>query len=181
MHTREQAIAVLDAAELICSADVVSAAVDRVAAEITAALSERYPVVLPVMGGAIVFAGQLLPKLRFPLDLDYIHATRYRSTTQGHDIDWKVLPKADIRGRVVLVLDDILDEGRTLEAVRLKLLEMGVTEFYSAVLAVKETGQPKPIHADFAGLSLPNRYVFGCGMDVHGQWRNLPEIYALRD
>ena len=181
MVTREQALAVLDSADLICSAEIVAAAIDRVALEISAELSERYPVVLSVMGGAIMFAGQLLPKLRFPLDLDYIHATRYRNTTQGHDIDWRVLPKADIKGRVVLVLDDILDEGRTLEAVRLKLLEMGVTEFYSAVLAVKETGQPKPIHADFAGLTLPNRYVFGCGMDVKGLWRNLPEIYALKD
>ena len=181
MVTREQALAVLDSADLICSAEIVAAAIDRVALEVSAELSERYPVVLSVMGGAIMFAGQLLPKLRFPLDLDYIHATRYRNTTQGHDIDWRVLPKADIKGRVVLVLDDILDEGRTLEAVRLKLLEMGVTEFYSAVLAVKETGQPKPIHADFAGLSLPNRYVFGCGMDVKGLWRNLPEIYALKD
>ena len=181
MHTREQALEILHSAELICSADFVSAAIARVAAEITAELSERFPVVLSVMGGAIVFAGQLLPQLRFPLDLDYVHATRYRNTTQGQDIEWKVMPKATIKGRVVLVLDDILDEGHTLQAVREKLLEMGVTEFYSAVLAVKETGQPKPIHADFAGITLPNRYVFGCGMDVQGLWRNLPEIYALKE
>ena len=181
MHTREQALEILHSAELLCSAEFVSAAIARVASEITNALAERYPLVLSVIGGAIVFAGQLLPQLRFPLDLDYIHATRYRNTTQGHDLAWKVMPKADVRGRVVLVLDDILDEGRTLEAVRAKLLELGVAQFYCAVLAVKETGQPKPIQADFAGLTLPNRYAFGCGMDVHGLWRNLPEIYALKD
>lgn len=181
MHTREQALEVLHSAELICSAEFVSAAIARVASEITAELSERYPVVLSVMGGAIVFAGQLLPQLHFPLDLDYVHATRYRNSTQGQNIEWKVMPKADIQGRVVLVLDDILDEGHTLQAVREKLLEMGVAEVYSAVLAVKETGQPKPIHADFAGITLPNRYVFGCGMDVQGMWRNLPEIYALKE
>jgi len=181
MHTREQALAILDSAELLCSAEFVSAAIARVASEITEKLGERYPLVLSVMGGAIVFAGQLLPQLRFPLDLDYIHATRYRNTTQGQDIEWKVMPKDDIQGRVVLVLDDILDEGRTLEAVRLKLLELGVTEFYSAVLTAKETGQAKPIHADFVGITLPNRYVFGCGMDVKGMWRNLPEIYALKE
>ena len=151
MHTREQALAILETADLICSADFVAASITRVAGEITAVLGERYPVVLPVMGGAIVFAGQLLPQLRFPLDLDYIHVTRYRNTTWGHDVEWKVLPKANIRGRVVLVLDDILDEGRTLEAVRDKLLEMGVTEIYNAVLTVKDTGHAKPIQADFAG------------------------------
>ena len=181
MHTREQALVILETADLICSAEYVATSITRVAGEITAVLGERYPVVLSVMGGAIVFAGQLLPQLRFPLDLDYIHVTRYRNTTRGHDVEWKVLPKADIRGRVVLVLDDILDEGRTLEAVRDKLLEMGVTKIYNAVLAVKDTGHAKPIQADFAGINLPNRYVFGCGMDVKGLWRNLPEIYALKD
>ena len=181
MPTREQALEILHSAELLCSAEFVSAAIARVASEITQELEARYPLVLSVMGGAIVFAGQLLPQLRFPLDLDYIHATRYRNTTQGHDLAWKVMPKADVRGRVVLVLDDILDEGRTLEAVRAKLLELGVAQFYSAVLAVKKTGQPQPIQADFAGLTLPNRYVFGCGMDIQGLWRNLPEIYALKD
>ncbi len=181
MHTREQALEVLDSAERLCSAEFVSDSVSRVAQEITAQLGERYPIVLSVMGGAIVFAGQLLPQLRFPLDLDYIHATRYRNSTQGQEIAWKVMPKEDVKGRVVLVIDDILDEGHTLAAVRDKLLQMGAAEFYCAVLADKEIGQAKPIRADYIGLQLPNRYVFGCGMDVQGMWRNLPEIYALKE
>lgn len=181
MHTREQAFDILHSADQICSAEIVSDAVSRVAQEIAVRLGARYPVVLSVMGGAIVFAGQLLPKLRFPLDLDYIHATRYRNSTQGQDIAWKVMPKEEVKGRVVLVIDDILDEGHTLAAVRDKLLSMGAAEFYCAVLADKDIGQVKPIRADFIGLQLPNRYVFGCGMDVKGMWRNLPEIYALKE
>jgi hypoxanthine phosphoribosyltransferase len=181
MHTREQALEILHSAERLCSAEFVSGSVSRVAQEITAQLGERYPIVLSVMGGAIVFAGQLLPQLRFPLDLDYIHATRYRNSTQGQDIAWKVMPKEDVKGRVVLVIDDILDEGHTLAAVRGKLLQMGAAEFYCAVLADKDIGQAKPIQADYVGLQLPNRYVFGCGMDVQGMWRNLPEIYALKE
>lgn len=180
MRSAKEAQLVLENADLICTADQVYAAIDHVAAEITARLGDTYPVVLSVMGGAIVFAGQLLARLRFPLDLDYIHATRYRNATQGSDIEWKVMPKEDIKGRVVLVLDDILDEGHTLAAVREKLLDMGASQFYSAVLAEKELGVSKPISADFVGVRLPNRYVFGCGMDVHGMWRNLPEIYALK-
>lgn len=181
MHTREQALEILHSAERLCSAEFISDSVSRVAQEITAQLGERYPIVLSVMGGAIVFAGQLLPQLRFPLDLDYIHATRYRNSTQGQDIAWKVMPKEDVKGRVVLVIDDILDEGLTLAAVRDKLLQLGAAEFYCAVLADKEIGQAKPIQADFVGLQLPNRYVFGYGMDVKGMWRNLPEIYALKE
>jgi hypoxanthine phosphoribosyltransferase len=93
---------------------------------------------------------------------------------------WKVPPPASVKGRVVLVLDDILDEGITLAEIRACVLELGASACYSAVFAEKETGHPKPIRADFVGLNVPNRFVFGFGMDVHGLWRNLPAIYALK-
>ena len=133
------------------------------------------------MGGAVVFSGQLLPLLNFPLDFDYIHATRYGNETQGNVLQWKVMPKENVAGRVVLVLDDILDEGHTLAAIRDKVLELGANSFHCAVFADKVTGRVKPIQADFVGINLPNRYVFGFGMDVRGAWRNLPAIYAVKE
>jgi hypoxanthine phosphoribosyltransferase len=132
------------------------------------------------MGGAVVFTGQLLPLLRFPLEFDYIHVTRYRGATQGGTIQWKVEPGKLLAGRAVLVLDDILDEGHTMAAIRDRILAAGATQFYSAVLADKAIGRDKPIRADFVGVSVPDRYVFGFGMDVEGAWRNLPAIYALK-
>ncbi|MEO1765711.1 hypoxanthine-guanine phosphoribosyltransferase [Thiobacter aerophilum] len=180
MLSTEQAWALLAQAELVYSREQVAAAIARVAEEITARLGSRHPVLLSVMGGAVVFTGQLLPLLRFPLEFDYVHASRYGRGTQGQELIWKVLPSESVKGRVVLVLDDILDEGRTLAAILDKLRELGAAEVYTAVLTEKETGRPKPIEADFVGLKLPNRFVFGCGMDVHGAWRNLPEIYALK-
>lgn len=176
-----EALRLLDTAEEIHSAVVVSEAVKRVAAEISGALSGAAPLVLSVMGGAVVFTGQLLPLLRFPLEFDYIHVTRYRNATVGGAIDWKVAPKQNVEGRTVLVVDDILDEGETLAAIRDRVLEHGAKAFYSAVLADKAIGRSKPIRADFVGLTVPDRYVFGFGMDVHGAWRNLPAIYALKD
>lgn len=133
------------------------------------------------MRGSVMFAGHLLPQLRFPLHFDYLDVTRYGAATTGGEITWKVSPGTAVAGRVVLVIDDILDEGHTLAEVRQKLLEAGATEFYSAVFAQKDTGRAKPIVADFVGITVPNRYVFGFGMDVYGAWRNLPAIYALRD
>jgi hypoxanthine phosphoribosyltransferase len=176
-----EAVKILASAEQIYSADAVSAAVRRVANEITAVLKDRYPLVLSVMGGAVVFAGQLLPLLNFPLDFDYIHASRYGNETRGSELQWKVLPKENVKGRVVLVLDDILDEGHTLAAIRDRIMALGATAFYSAVFADKQLDRAKPINADFIGLEVPDRYVFGFGMDVHGAWRNLPAIYALKD
>ncbi len=181
MLSSEEAKRLLDTAELICSADIVSDAIRCMAADITVALSDRYPLVLSVMGGAVVFTGQLLPLLRFPLDFDYIHVSRYHNKISGGQIDWKVVPRENIQGRVVLVLDDILDEGVTLAAIRERVVGNGAAAFYSAVLADKDIGRSKPISADFVGVTLPNRYVFGFGMDVHGAWRNLPEIYAMKD
>ena len=171
----------LEESDPIASAEEVQAAVKRVAAEITEKLAKNYPLVLVVMGGAVVFAGQVLPLLHFPLDLDYTHASRYGAETRGSRIDWRVPPPASVRGRAVLVLDDILDGGQTMVAVRDRLLELGAASFHCAVLVEKRLASAKPIKADFVGLTLEDRFVFGCGMDAKGFWRNLPEIRAMRE
>lgn len=180
MLSAEEAWRVLREADVVCDEAASRAAVERVAREITQRLGETCPVVISVMGGGVVFTGQLLPLLRFPLEFDYLHATRYRGATSGGEIEWKVLPKTPLAGRVVLVLDDILDQGHTLAAIRARVLAEGASAFYSAVFTEKELTEPKPIHADFVGLRVPDRYVFGYGMDVHGAWRNLPAVYAVK-
>lgn len=171
----------LQESDLVASADEVQAALHRVASEIEARLANAYPLVLAVMGGAVVFAGQLLPLLRFPLDFDYIHASRYGTATQGSAIDWRVSPPESVRGRTILVVDDILDGGHTMAAIRERLLALGAEAFYCAVLVEKLLDGGKPIQADFVGLRIPDRFVFGYGMDAKGFWRNLPEIRAMAD
>lgn len=171
---------ILDSADLLCDAAQVQAAIARIAAEVTAKLKDREPLVLAVMGGSVFFAGHLLPLLRFPLEFDYLHASRYGDETSGGEVVWRVEPRENVKGRVVLALDDILDGGDTLAAIRDRLMERGAKEFYSAVLTDKELNKKKPIVPDFLGLKLPNRFVFGCGMDVSGTWRNLPAIYAVK-
>ena len=175
-HARD----ILKQAELLYTHEQVQAALQRVAQQINAALADSHPLVLSVMGGAVVFSGQLLPLLDFPLDFDYVHVSRYGDARQGGEMQWKVEPRENVRGRVVLVLDDILDEGHTLAMLRERVLELGASRFYSAVLADKQHGREKPIHADFVGIELPNRFVFGYGMDIEGAWRNLPAIYAVK-
>jgi hypoxanthine phosphoribosyltransferase len=181
MMPPEQAWKILEAADLLCDETQVRAAIARIAAEVGTRLKDRYPLVLAVMGGSVFFAGHLLPQLRFPLEFDYIHASRYGSATLGSQVVWKVEPRENVRDRTVLVLDDVLDGGDTLAAIRDRVLSLGAAAFFSAVLTDKEIGREKPIVPDFVGLKLPNRYVFGCGMDVSGAWRNLPAIYAVRD
>jgi hypoxanthine phosphoribosyltransferase len=179
--TPEQARHVLEEAELVCDAAAVDRAIGRMATEITGALGERNPLLVVVMYGGIYLAGQILPRLGFPLDLDYVHVSRYGEATRGGELHWKAGPTQSVKGRAVLVLDDILDIGYTLAAVRERLLASGAESVHCAVLTEKDTGRPKPLRPDFVGLKLPDRYVFGCGMDVSGAWRNLPAIYALKE
>ena len=181
MKGREEALRLLEEADPLFSAEECRAAVERMGRDISAKLSGEFPVVLSVMGGAAVFTGQLLPLLRFPLEFGAIEVTRYNNDIQGRDIAWRLAPRDNVRERVVLVVDDILDEGITLAAIRKKLLEMGARAVYSAVFADKEIDREKPVQADFVGVTVPDRYVFGFGMDAYGLWRNLPAIYALKN
>ena len=144
MAARDQARRLLAESDVLCDEACVQAALARVAGEITALLADEFPVVLSVMGGAAVFTGQLLPKLAFPLEFGAIEVTRYNNDIQGREITWRLAPRDNVRGRTVLVLDDILDEGVTLAAIRMKLLEMGAKRFYSAVFADKDLGRAKP-------------------------------------
>jgi hypoxanthine phosphoribosyltransferase len=178
--TPQEARKILDEADLLVSPDESAAAVRRVAGEVGERLAQSNPLVLAVMGGAVVFTGQLLPQLGFPLDFDYLHVTRYGDVTRGGQLQWIVEPRAPVAGRVVLVLDDILDEGVTLAAIAERLLAQGASRVLCAVFADKNLGRAKPIAADFVGVQLPNRYVFGYGMDVKGAWRNLPAVYAVK-
>lgn len=179
----ERARALLAGATEVFNAAAVQAAMDRVAGEINARFalpdSPAFPLVLGVMGGAVVFAGQILTRFNFPLEFDYIHVTRYGAKDQGGRIEWKVEPRAEVRGRTVIVLDDILDEGETLAHVKERLLEMGAAEVLLVVFADKDIGKSKPAKPDHVGLVLPNKFVVGVGMDAYGYWRNLPGIWAL--
>lgn len=165
-------------AELIHSAQAVEGAISSIAKELNQYYSKEFPIVLSVMTGGAVFTGQLLPQLAFPLELDYVQASRYHGETAGKSLVWMVKPKEAVNARKVLILDDILDEGITLKAIVEACEALGATEVKIAVLAEKQLSKKKSIKADFIGLVVPNRYVFGCGMDINGCWRNLPEIYA---
>ncbi|NLF54665.1 MAG: hypoxanthine-guanine phosphoribosyltransferase [Thauera phenolivorans] len=170
--------------EADCLADEqqVEAALDRMAGEISARLANRNPLVYAVMNGGLIFAGRLLPRLPFPLEIAYLHATRYGHALQGKQLDWRVRPTQNLRGRTVLVLDDILDEGHTLAAIIEHLQAEGAAEVLSAVLVHKlhERKARPGMRADFSGLDIPDRFLFGCGMDYMGYWRNAPGIYAVK-
>ena len=139
----------------------------KVADDITRDLGGKYPLLLPVMGGAVVFTGQLLPLLRFPLDFDYVHVSRYGDKLAGGTFNWKRMPDPEqIKGRPCSRFGRHPGRGHTMAAIQEKLLEMGAASCRAAVFANKLIDKEKPTKADYVGLDVPNRYVFGYGMDA---------------
>lgn len=169
-------------ADLLYSQQAIEAALDNMAVQINTRLADSNPLVLCVMNGGIVVAGQLLTRLTIPLTVDAINASRYQNQTSGgNTIDWLIKPQTPLQDRTVLIIDDILDVGITLAAITAYCLEQGATAVYSAVLLDKILPQSKPIQADFVGLTVANRYLFGYGMDYKGYLRNAAGIYACQD
>ncbi len=172
--------AALASAERIHDHAALAVAIARIGAEIDARLDGHPAIFLTVMQGALPFAGQLATTISTPLTFDYVHATRYRGATQGGELTWIKRPSIAFAGSTVLLVDDILDEGHTLKAIRDYCLEQGAARVLLAVLCEKRHGRTvEGLRADFVGLEVPDRYVFGYGMDYHEQGRNLPAIYAV--
>ncbi len=170
----------LKIADLIHDRARVEAAIASMGEAIDSTLKGEVPLYLSVMNGGLIFAGALAFAISGDLEFDYVHATRYRGGTQGNELTWIKRPRADMAGRTVLLADDILDEGYTLKAIRDFCLEQGAKRVLIAVLCEKIHGRTAPdIRADFVGVQVPDRYVFGFGMDYYEQGRNLPGIYAI--
>ena len=169
------------AAEQIYSADQLEEAIDRMASAIEQHLAGENPLVLCVMIGGLVLSGRILTRLNFPLEVDYVHATRYRGEMHGSQLHWMVKPLGSMRDRAVLLIDDILDGGWTLAAIHQFCLAEGARQVDAAVLLDKLRDGKAPYQARFVGLPVPDRYVFGYGMDYKGYLRNAAGIFAVAD
>lgn len=180
--TAEQAWKVYQHADCLYDAAAVERAIADMAERITTDLGDKNPLFVCVMSGALITMGRLLTHLRFPLEIDYVHATRYRGETRGGEIQWLARPRVPLQDRVVVVVDDILDEGVTLAAILEDFRSHGATDVRTAVLVDKlHDRRYQNLQADYAGLQVGDRYVFGYGMDYHDYLRNINGIYAVAD
>ena len=168
-------------ADKLYSNQEVQAALDNMASDIERDFADKLPVVLPVMTGAVIVTGHLMTRLSFPLEISYIHATRYKDETKGGELNWVAEPSVDLKGRAVLVVDDILDEGVTIAEIAKYCKQAGASEVSCAVLINKQHERKhNDFKADYVGLEIEDRYIFGYGMDYKGYLRNADGIYAVK-
>jgi len=153
----------------------------RLSQDISEECHDKNPLLLCVMTGAVVAVGMLLPRLNFPLEIDYIHATRYQGEMIGKELVWKQLPTTPLVDRTVIIVDDVLDEGITMAMIRAYCMQQGAKECYTAVLVDKDLQREKPIQADFVGYQAGNEYLYGLGMDYKGYLRNANGLFACPD
>jgi hypoxanthine phosphoribosyltransferase len=176
----EEALEVLRNADQLYSAAEVQAALDRLATAVTKRFQGLDPLMLVVMHGGLIPAGALFARLDFPFHIGYVHVTRYQGVLSGGALHWLAPPSAAVAERDVVVVDDIFDEGATLKAIARELRRSGARSVHTAVLVDKRHDRKvADFRANFVGLEVEDRYVFGCGMDYKEYWRNLPAIYAL--
>lgn len=172
---------VLRRSECLINAAQINAAYDHLAAQLNLHYAGLNPLVMVVMNGGLIPAGQLLTRLTFFHRMDYLHATRYRNN-QGVGLEWKMRPRSPVAGEHVLLIDDIFDEGITLKAVVDELLAQNPASLKTCVLINKlHDRKIAGFAADFIGTDVEDRYIYGCGMDYHGYFRHLPGIYALKN
>jgi len=172
---------VLDEADLLCDGREVTEAIHQMARKINQRLENKQILCLSVMLGGLIPTGQLLPLFNMPLELDYIQATRYHRTTQGTELHWLKYPEMPLQGQTILIIDDILDQGLTLQAIVNYCKKAEAKEVLTAVLVEKQIKNRQGLqHADFTGIIMPDRYLFGYGMDYHGQLRHASGIYAVK-
>ncbi len=178
--TPDEVLAVHQRASCLFDSAAVAKAFDKMALDISARLENKNPVLLCVMNGAVMTTAQLALRLSFPLQLDYLHATRYGNSTRGADLHWLHEPVTELAGRCVLIIDDILDQGATLASIVDYCRQQGASEVYSAVLICKKHDRKlNAINADFVGLEADDHYLYGYGMDYKGYLRNIDGIYAV--
>lgn len=177
--TSKEAEAVFSRADCLFSDQEVQAAIDKMAAEIKDQVADENPLILCVLTGGIIITSELLKRLDFPLELDYLHATRYGDEIVGNELAWYARPRKALQDRTVIIVDDILDLGHTLAQVVDYCKEQGAKSTLTAVLIDKHHNHDKGLKkADFTGLDVPDRYVFGYGMDYKQFLRNKMGIFA---
>jgi hypoxanthine phosphoribosyltransferase len=167
--------------QVLYSGGEIALTVERMAREIGTVFGSEELTVVAVLHGALIFCADLMRKLDMPIQLETVSASSYHgaSTTSG-ELNVRIDCAEKLVGRHVLLVEDILDTGRTLSRLSEEITAIGPRSLRIAALLDKPDRRVTDITADFVGFSIPDLFVVGYGLDLDGRYRNLPEIRAIQ-
>lgn len=176
---RAQLNKVLDTASTVCNRRQVNRALNRLAAAINRDYKNTQPVLVVVMKGGMYTMIELAKRLKIEHRWEFIHFSRYQNNCHGGEFSSQYLPQFTIKDQDIIIVDDILDRGQTLLAIKQQFVEQGAASVASLVLAEKQIDGKCSTSAEYIGLKVPNKFLIGCGLDYCGYFRNLPQIIAI--
>ena len=154
---------------------------DQIAAQISNDYRDRELTVIAVLNGSLVFMADLMRRIQLPLRLDCLSVASYHDKAQtSGEVIFKQIALPDVQDRHILILDDILDSGHTLAAIREKLETAGPRSIKVCVLLSKKKTRARAVDADYLGFEIEDEFVVGYGLDYDERYRNLPSIGVLR-
>ena len=154
---------------------------DEIAAQITADYGGRELVVIAILTGTLMFMSDLVRRIPLPLKINCLSVASYHGKMQASgEVFFKELSVPGVAGQDVLILDDILDTGHTLEAVRKKLETAGPRSIRACVLLSKRKQRARNVHVDYIGFEIDDEFVVGYGLDFMERYRNLPYVGVLK-
>jgi hypoxanthine phosphoribosyltransferase len=161
------------------SAEKISEAVKHVAAKINSDLAGKSPVFLAVLNGSFMFASDLMKEITIDCEISFVKLASYHGTTSSGTVSELIGLSQDISGRTVVIVEDIVDTGNTVEKLEEILKARKVKDFKVATAFFKPSAYTKKIKVDYVGLEIPNAFVVGYGLDYDGLGRNLKDVYVL--
>lgn len=170
-----------DIEKILYTQEEVTQRVNELATALTAKYRGKYPVVVPVMTGAMMFAAELMKRLDFKLNIDYVDVSSYEdSTTSAGRVRLLRDLSHDVNGRPVLIIEDIIDTGHTLQFLNRLFASRGAKEVKICSLLDKPARREVDVEADYVGFTVPNEFIVGYGLDYDGLYRNLPYVGILK-
>lgn len=170
-----------DIEQVLYSQEEVNQRIDELAATLTAKYQGEFPVIVPVMTGAMMFATELMKRLPFKLNIDYVDVSSYEDNSQSSGRVRLLRDLShDVNGRPVLIIEDIVDTGHTLQFLNKLFASRGAKSIETCSLLDKPARREVEVNADYVGFEVPNEFIVGYGLDYDGLYRNLPYVGILK-
>ncbi len=169
-----------DIERVLVDEEVIERRLDSMAKEIEADFPAGPILVIILLKGALVFAADLLRRIPRELSIECLNVASYQGLESSGTVDFLDRHFPEVKGKHILLLDDILDTGRTLAAVAKRLEEEGAAAVHTGVLLAKDKKRAEEVEADYVGFEIGDEFVVGYGLDYNGKYRNLPYVGVLK-